>query len=201
MPYIIRPPRIRALLAACGSSALLLGALPALAAACTAAPMSHPFAQFGDNASYVPVAGGSFESSTAAWSLSESEVVPGNESFQVAPGGHSLAIEPNGLAASPWLCVNGEYPTFRFFLRQLSGSATGPLTVGVRVVNALGVSVDSAVSSLHAGGAWAPSPVLNLGNSVPVWAPGTSLAMQLSFRASADSSWAIDDVYADPYSR
>jgi hypothetical protein len=202
MPLIIRPRKALVAIAALAGTATLIGALPTVAAAaCQEKPAYEAFAPFGDHADYSLAPDGSFESGASSWSLTRSAVVTGNESFKLVKGSHSLRIDPGGVAASPWLCVSSEYPSFRLFVRRLSGTADQPLYVSVRVLNALGVSVNTAVSSLYNGGSWKPSPVLALGNSVPLWAPGTSANLQLAFQAGSGASWAIDDVFIDPYRR
>jgi hypothetical protein len=185
------------------ASVLLAGAVPGLAdAACPSNLTSNPFAQFGDNAAYYPAPGGSFESGAPGWSLSRAAIVNGNESFGVEGGSHSLGIEPNGVAASPWICVSSEYPSFRLFVRQLSGPSGASLKVSVRLISLLGVvSVNTTAAWVQNGSSWAPGPVLQLGSSVPAWLPGSSLELQLVFQPSGGASWAIDDVYIDPYRR
>jgi hypothetical protein len=42
---------------------------------------------------------------------------------------------------------------------------------------------------------------MRLGNSLPVWLPGASLQIRLVFQPGWTSSWSIDDVFLDPYSR
>ena len=193
--------RTRIFGAALAGAAVLAAALPALAsAACPGGAVSHPFAAFGDEANYVLAPGGTFESGTAGWTLSGAAVTEGNESF-AATGTHSLAIDAGGRAVSPPVCVGGEYPTFRMFARQLSGSSDDTLTASLRWVDLLGITVESPAGTVTSSGAWQPSPIMRLGNSVPLWLPGSTLAVQLVFRSSGGGSWAIDDVYIDPYSR
>ncbi|SRR5438128_1238358 len=180
--------------------ALIVG--PGVAAACPAARTSEAFAQFGDDASYALAPGGSFEEGTPGWSLRNAKVAPGNESYNIVPGSHSLAIEPSGAAVTPWLCISGEYPAFRLFARQRTGDSTARLAVSLRWLDVLGlVSVDHRVGSLPGRPPWAPSPALEYGDSVPLWLPGTSGAVQLVFESSGNGTWAIDDVFIDPYSR
>ncbi len=174
---------------------------PGLAnAACAGGQVSYPFAGFGDDANYVLAPGGTFESGTFGWTLSGSHLVDGNETY-AATGNHSLAIQANGRAVSPPVCVGGEYPTFRFFARRLSGGSQATLTAGLRWIDLLGIAVESPAGSVPATSSWAPSPIMRLGNSVPLWLPGSTLFVQLVFRSSGGGSWAIDDVYIDPYSR
>jgi hypothetical protein len=42
---------------------------------------------------------------------------------------------------------------------------------------------------------------MRLGNSVPLWLPGSVSYVRLVFRAGDAASWAIDDVLIDPYNR
>jgi hypothetical protein len=193
--------RGRTLLAAVLASAAAATLAPSIAAAsCASSPTSTPFAQFGDMAQYSLAPGGSFESGTTGWSLYGAAVANGNESYDVA-GTHSLALQAGGRAVSPWVCIGSEYPTWRFFARRSSGSSTSTLYVGLRWVNVLGLGVESGAGYLQSGEAWSPSPVMKLGNSLPLWLPGSTLAVQLVFQASGGGSWAVDDVYIDPYRR
>ena len=193
--------KLRRTATALSAGALLAIAAPSVAdAACAGGPVTHPFAGFGDNANYVLAPSGTFESGTAGWTLSGSQVVDGNETFAES-GSRSLAIGSGGRAVSPPVCVGSEYPTFRFFARQLSGGAQATLTASLRWVDLLGITVESSAGSVPASGSWAPSPLMRLGNSVPLWLGGSTLYVQLVFRSSGGGSWAIDDAYIDPYSR
>jgi hypothetical protein len=193
--------RLRKTAAAFTAGALLGILAPGVAsAACAGGPVSHPFAAFGDSANYVLAPGGSFESGASGWGLSRAQIVDGNETY--APSGsHSLAIEANGRAVSPPVCISGEYPTFRFFARSLPGGSQGTLVTSLRWVDLLGITVESPAGSVSATGSWAPSPIMRLGNSVPLWLPGSTLDVQLVFSSTGGGSWAIDDAYIDPYSR
>jgi hypothetical protein len=200
MNHRIRNRRNRTFAALLAAGLLILGVPGVAAATCAHNTPSRAFSQFGDNAEYVLASGGSFETAAAGWGLSNAGVVQGNEIFHLAPGTHSLAIGPGGSAVSPWTCVSSEYPSFRLVVRQLSGSPENRLNVSLRWVNVLGVTVNSPVAALAGGYQWTPTPVLALGNSVPLWLPGTSLDVGLVF-APTGGTWAIDDVYIDPYSR
>jgi hypothetical protein len=190
------------LVAALLGAALLVAAAPSVAAAACARSVSAPvFSEFGDTASYALAPGGSFEEGTRGWSLSNATVVEGNELFNIFPGVHSLAISGGGRAVSPPVCISSEYPSFRLFVRQLSGGPEDSLNVSLRWVNLLGITVNTPVASLHTGPQWAPTPVLRLGNTMPIWLPGTSANVGLVFSTAGAGTWAIDDVYIDPYSR
>jgi hypothetical protein len=200
MPYIIHPRRLRKLVAALFASALLIGSVPAVAgAACPPSPTTAALAQFGDNAAYTLVAGGSFESGAPGWSLMRAEVVSGPGAVG---GEHSLVIQPNGMAVSPAFCVSSEYPSFRFFARQLSAGGWFPsLTVSLRWMDAWGFSHDTGVASLRPTGSWTLSPVLKLAGALPLWMPQSTLNVELVFHSNWGGAWSIDDVYIDPYRR
>jgi len=194
--------RIRGLVATLAGAAVMAAVLPAAAAAaCASKATSSAFAGFGDESAYSLVPGGSFESGAPGWSLNDASVINENESFNITPGSHSLGIESFGSAASPWICISSEYPTFRFFARRLSGATSSTLNVSLRWVDILGIGVDTTAGTLQSSGSWAPSPVLRLGKAVPLWMPGGTLQVSLVFTPAWGSSWAVDDVYIDPYRR
>jgi hypothetical protein len=207
MPYIIHARRARNIAVASLSALLLIGAAPAAAntategAACGSTATSHPFKQFGDNAAYSLVQGGSFESGAPGWSLSNAKVVGGNESYNVAGGSHSLAIQPTGVAVSPAFCVSIEDQSFRLFARRTSGS-WGVLNVILRWTDSSQTSHDTTVASLQSGTSWAVSPILQLATTLPLWQAGSTLSARLVFKPEQyGGAWAIDDVYIDPYRR
>jgi hypothetical protein len=202
MPYLIRPKRVRQAVVGLVASALFLAAVPAVAGAssCASSAVSQPFAQFNDSAHYSLLSGGSFESGAGGWSLTNSTVANGNESYHVAGGTHSLAIQPNGQAVSPAFCVSSEYPSFRFFARQTSGS-WAVLNVILRWTDSSGATHETTSGALQTGTSWAVSPIMQLGSELPVQ-DGTTVSVKLVFKPEQyGGAWAIDDVYIDPYSR
>lgn len=200
MPYIIRPPRPRLLVAALSAAITCFAALPAIAsAACPQSKSSQIFSNFGDTAGYTLAPGGSFESGTSGWTLSHSSIVGGNESYSVAGGSHSLAIEPTGSAVSPTMCVSNENPSFRLFAKRTSGT-WGVLNVIVRWTDQGGTTHETTSGSLQSGTSWTLSPKMALGSMLPLWQSGQSLSVQLVFKPEQyGGAWAIDDVYIDPY--
>jgi hypothetical protein len=184
---------------------LLVGAVPAAAsAACPSSPSTAALAQYGDNAAYSLLSGSSFESGAPGWSLTNAEIVSGAGASEEGANGdsYSLEIEPNGVAVSPQFCVSSEYPSFRFFARQTSGGGWGSsLKVSLRWTTGHGFTLTTPVASLQPTSSWTLSPVLKLAGSLPLWMPGSTLKVRLVFQPSGDGSWAIDDVYLDPYSR
>jgi hypothetical protein len=207
MPYVVRP-RLRAMrqriAPLLGAAAVALFGLPAVAqAACPAATTAKVFSGFGDSADYSLVSNGAFESGTTGWSLTRAAVTSGNESYKVhgAADAKSLAITPTGLAVSPAFCVSVAHPTFRFFARRTGGS-WGQLAVRLRWKDSSGATNETTVASLGTGTSWAPSEVLALGRTLPLWQSSQTLSVQLVFDPEDyGGAFAIDDVYIDPYTR
>jgi hypothetical protein len=149
------------------------------------------------------VSNGAFESGTTGWSLTGASVTSGNESSKVhgAADAKSLAISATGLAVSPAFCVSIDQPTFRFFAKRTSGT-WGQLAVRLRWKDSSGATNETTVASLGTGTSWAPSDVLALGRTLPLWQSGQSLSVQLVFDPEDyGGAFAIDDVYIDPYTR
>ena len=184
------------------------GVLVSSAPSCDGQPLSTPFAPWPwlDPASYTPLPGGSFESSTAGWSLSGGATVGnGNESYYVAGAGtNSLTIPSGGSATSPVICVGIEHPTLRFFAKRNSGGLLGVVST-VRV-DVLFESTLGLVSSLPIGvvlpsNSWqATLPMTVLANLLPLL-PGNYTPVQFRFTPLLGGTWSIDDVYVDPYQR
>jgi hypothetical protein len=206
LPYVIRPKPLRGTMAAMFAGvALLLFGIPAAAQAstCKATTTTKAFAAFGDKADYSLAPGGNFEAGSAGWSLTNSWVQSGNESYKVggAADAKSLAVNATGKAASPEFCVGIEHPTFRLFARRTSGS-WGVLNVKVRWKQN-GVTNETVVGSYSAGDtSWHPTQSFNLAPVLGIWNGDQSFQVQLVFDPEdSGGSWAIDDVYVDPYSR
>ena len=201
MPYIIRPRSVRNAVAGLASTLAMIAAAPVSAAAsspCPAGVTTHPFAQLGDSAAYTLVQNGDFESGTAGWTLYRAEVT--DESAPTG-GSHALALNPGGTAVSPPFCASLEYPSFRFFLRQLRGG--GKLYVRLRYETSAGNVRENFVAALTGSSSWALSPVLVLAGNLPlVRAQDSVNPVQLVFSTSHPGlAWAIDDVSVDPYRR
>jgi hypothetical protein len=169
--------------------------------ACESAPVSKPFQAFGDSASYSIAPGGSFESAASGWSLVNSAVAEGNESYDVAGGSHSLAIQPNGSAVSPAFCVTTANPTLRFFAKRTSGT-WGVLNVLLLWTDSAGKSHETVVGAMQSGTSWTPSSALQLATTLPLWQAGESLSVKVVFRPEQyGGAWAVDDVFIDPRMR
>ena len=197
MSTLIPQLHIRRSLSALVGAALLTILIPAVAQACTVSTGgSQVFRSVGDLNNYTLVPGGSFESGATGWSLTGAAVTAGGSS-----GSRSLTITPNGNAVSPPICVDISTPTFRFVARRASGT-WAQMNVNVLWTDGLGVAHSTTAGSVSGMTSWTASPVMLLGAMLPLWQPGSTLSVRLQFLpAQYGGSWAVDDVYVDPYSR
>jgi hypothetical protein len=188
---------------------IVLAPAAAHAAACPKGATSQPFAGVGDGASYALVPGSAFEGDAPGWSLNEAEVAEdaaSNESDDAAQGAsqshsHYLRVKAHGEAVSPAFCVSSEYPTYRLYYEKQKGGASARLNVALRWTDNSGQHEVSGDSLEGEKRVWTLSPVLDLAKRLPVATPGTSVEAQFVFTGSGKSSWAIGEVYVDPYSR
>jgi hypothetical protein len=164
------------------------------------APVSKPFAKFGDNADYKAVPGGSFEVGDAPWKLSKASIVAGNESYYVRSSRdrRSLRLTPGAVATSPAVCVGIEHPTLRYFVR--SSGLLPAMSVEVLTETSLGAVVPVPIGAGLLSSSWKPSArhmvVVNL---LPLL-PDNYTPVAFRFR-SVLGTWHIDDVYVDPMRR
>jgi hypothetical protein len=183
-------------------TALVLGAafaLPTSAAhadlinlaTCNTSAVSQPFAPWGDQAFYELAPRGDFEQ--PGWTLSGgAQRVPGSEPYAATGtvGAWSLALPAGSSAQSPPTCVDGAYPSIRFFI-----DGTG--TVAVTIVDG---SLEIPAGVAVGGSQWMPTPVM-LTTSAVLAAISGGVA-QVSVRISAlTGDPQIDDVFIDPWCR
>ena len=205
LPYVLRPRGLRA-----GFTALLsvvaVFVLPAAAqAACQSTPTTKPFQAFGDSHDYSLVPNGGFESGTGGWSLSAPGRPPATSRGRSAAAGDSksLAIDATGTAVSPTVCIDISRPTYRFFARRTSGS-WGVLNLKRALAGLVGPHQrdDGRRARQHLGTAWGASPALNIASLLALWNADQDSSVQFVFDPeNYGGSWAIDDVYVDPYGR
>lgn len=206
LPYVIRPKHVRgSIVAAFAAMAVVLCGIPAAAQAstCKAQPTTKAFAAFGDSADYALAPDGAFEAGSGNWSLTNSSVQSGNESYKVhgASDSKSLAIGATGKAVSAEFCAGIEHPTFRFFARRTSGT-WGVLNVKVRWTDN-GVTNETVVGSVSGGDmSWQPTRAFSLAQVLGIWNSNQAFQVKLVFEPEhSGGNWAIDDVYVDPFTR
>jgi hypothetical protein len=173
---------------------------------CGQQQLSQPFAQWGDNASYVLVPGGTFERGNTPWTLTgPAQTVADNEPWYVnSPGDRQALSLPSGSSAtSPATCASLASPTIRLFATSSGGSL---LSLSYLQVTVLFRTNSGDTGSLPIGvvlpsGQWGPTPayVSLLNNAAPVSTDFQALAFQ--FTPVGDANWEIDDVYQDPWSK
>jgi hypothetical protein len=203
VPYIIRPPRKRTLLAAVTTAIVSLGVLPALAqaSACPAEGTASPLLQaFGDSHEYTVLPGSRFEGALPGWTLQRASMATEGTVSAVTRSTHSLVISAGGEVVTPAFCVSSEYPSLRFFERRVTSGQFANLSVSLRYKDAYGFTHEVTSASLAPGSSWTLSPALGLGSVLPLWQPEATLKVQLVFRSQAmGGSLAIDAVFIDPY--
>jgi len=179
-----------------------LAAAPVSSAAtsspCNYGTASHPFASWGDIASYTLVPGASFESGAPGWTLAGgARVVSGNESYYANSGSdsHSLALPTGSSATTAPFCVSLNRPTIRVFVAN-GGSSSSRLRVRVVFRSLLGVLGILDGGTFSAGPAWKPSPIMLATLNAPL---GTKSAQFVFTPADSSGAWRIDDLYVDPW--
>jgi hypothetical protein len=103
-------------------------------ATCSAPQLSNPLLAFKDRRDYFVAPGGDFEDPQLdGWQLEGGATVTGGGSTQAVLGTQqlSLALPPGSSATSPEMCVDLNYPTFRFFMAQLERDTDAELAVDV----------------------------------------------------------------------
>ena len=151
--------------------------------ACAPRAFSSVFAAWGDNALYTLAPGGDFESRAAGWTLTGSAAVEaGSSGF--ARGTSSLSLPAGASALSPPICVEKNYPSWRFAAK----SGGGKLAVEVLYPKK---TKDSG--TVTPSGGWSLSPVLRF--STGQFTGATYI--QVRFTASGQRV-RLDDVYIDP---
>jgi hypothetical protein len=164
---------------------------------CDNAPLSQPFAQWGDSSYYKLAPGGDFEGTLAGWSLrGGAQQVAGSESFDVTgnPDSSSLSLPAGSVATSPTTCVTAAYPAFRFFTR----TDTPGSTVAVSVVYG-GLAIPVGV--VTPGTDWQPTPLpMPTLSAIPGLLNGGVANVSLRFTAVLGEAQ-VDDAYVDPSGR
>jgi hypothetical protein len=103
-------------------------------ATCTDPALINPLTAFKDRRDYFVAPAGDFENpAMPGWQLEGgASLVPGGSTHAVLGGTNlSLSLPPGASATSPEMCVDLNYPTFRFFAAQLEADTDSQLAVDV----------------------------------------------------------------------
>jgi hypothetical protein len=148
-----------------------------------------------DSSNYMLTPGGSFESGTPSWALTDgAKVTSGNESFYLhsKSDSNSLYMPSGSSATSPTMCFAAGDWHLRFV-----GKGSGRVKVTIQVNSVLGVVSILDGGTVSANGTWTPSPRVGLLLS-NVGGLLTTKAISLRLTAS-NGSVQVDDVYLDPW--
>ena len=214
------------------ASAALFGAAvlapAAQAAPCDGVGMQQPFLDWNDQAFYVLVDGGDFETAAAGWTLEGGAMtMPGGNPYRTDSTANSLALPAGSSATSPPVCVSKGNPTARLFADTLVPSTGKKVTLKVDV---LYLNADGSVRKVKKAGKLKQTPMwdatrkfsLAQGQFQQAKVPGEhghgpkpdghgpkpdqpgapkTAQIELRFTPLADTSWLIDDVFVDPRMR
>jgi hypothetical protein len=207
------------------ASAALLGAAfiapAAQAAPCDGVGSQQPFLDWNDQASYVLVDGGDFESAAAGWTLEGgATTMPGGNPYRTESTTNSLALPAGSSATSPPVCVSKGNPSARLFADTLVPSTGKKVTLQVDVLYLNG---DGSVRKVKKAGKLKQEPMwdatrkfsLAQGQFQHGKVPGhghggpkpdhpgaqKTAQIELRFTPLADTTWLIDDVFVDPRMR
>ena len=102
---------------------------------CAAPSLFNPLVAFKDQRDYFVAPAGDFEDpSLPGWQLTGGASITSGSSPHAVTGeaqASSLSLPPGSSATTPEMCVDLNYPTFRFFLSQLEADTDSDLAVDV----------------------------------------------------------------------
>jgi hypothetical protein len=152
-------------------------------AVCEPRAFAPVFAAWGDGALYTLAPGGGFETGAGGWTLTGgAAVVAGSSPF--AAGRSSLSLPAGASALSPPICVQKEFPSWRFAARSAGGR------VDVAVVYARMAVPGRVVKSSPS---WSLAPIQRLATGQFVRGGHVQLKV-----TAVGGAVGVDDVYVDP---
>ncbi len=166
---------------------------------CTTRSTKQAFSQWGDSNQYFTVTNGTFESGTGGWTLTSGVTTKNDQAtWKVNGASHSkaLSIPGGGSAEAPFMCVNSDEDSMRFFYRNPTGNGSANLQVKIEVKSDLGQAVNTWTVGTSSTG-WNVSPRIMLPNLRD--ANGQQW-IRLSFTSiNTPAAWVVDDVMIDPW--
>ena len=177
---------------------------------CNAPLLERPYAPFGDTRDYVLAPGGSFEEPGApGWQFSRgASTVPGDDAFTEKgklntshADARTLELTRGASVISPAMCVDLNYPLFRFTSRAMTTPDSSEILVEVVYPNTLRPAFEELTQFDGKQGAfksskWSVSGEIDLKPDLggSLWA-GRLAALRFT---ALTGTWRIDDVYVDP---
>ena len=165
--------------------------------------LSQPFSAWNDRADYALAPGGDFETAASGWTLSRgATVTSGNQPFAIGTVGRaSLRLPAGSSATSAPMCVDGRYPHFRVFARNLGKTRT-QLKAEVLFLNAKGdIKSTASGTVVTSNTAWSPTDSLKIGVAFNPYVAAGAAPVAFRFTSGKDADWQIDDLYVDPWRR
>lgn len=178
-----------------------LAALPAAAGAyCPDQTLVQPFAEWGDDASYVAVPGGTFAGAFTWEAAGSPTLVSESNPFALdAADATSAQLEGGDGMTSPPLCVSRWHPHMRFSAHAVAQRGAR-LKLDVLWTDDHGKPKVAALTNADGRPfkSWHLSKELKLGKALPKG----ELVRDVRVRFTAlTGSWVVDDVYVDPVKR
>jgi hypothetical protein len=193
-------PLIKKSLAFALAAGALAVAAPAAQAACPVDGAAPVLAGFGDASSYLPVAGGDFESGATGWTLvNGARIVDGDATPLVgaADDARSLELPPGGAAISPPVCVTSDYPFARMLGVTTDGAWRKAKSLDVTVLYGPLAIPAKKPQQLHEQDEWSLTPELAIDRKLLPKDGNASTVVRFAIAANEDS-WRIDDLHVDP---
>ena len=182
------------------------------AASCATRTLNQTFAAFGDGNEYFVAPGGSFESGTPGWTLSNAAAISGNDPYHLnsASGMRSLKLNGSGSATSPGFCITRDDPSLRFAARTVTSAAStgnySQLNVSIVVRNPAGSQATYFLGAItpQGNGGWFLLPPIQYGSLFDSYLFGPDGSgtgtMQIQFNVQGQGgTWYVDDVFVDPF--
>lgn len=173
---------------------------------CHEPKLENPFLFDGDALDYVLAPSGSFEGDATGWQFFDGAgVAAGNDPFPLQEGAdeQALTLTPGSSAVSPLMCVDLDYPTFRFPVQQLAGE-NNKLKVEVIYPDVDRPKFHKVATIREgAGDGWGLTDHLALQPERGGTEPG-GRRMALRFTVTGEAApggYQIDDVFVDPRCR
>ena len=172
---------------------------------CNRPAFTQPLRSFGDLRYYALAPSGSFTGAVSGWQLRN-----GAKLATDTVRGTSLALPPGASAISPGMCVDLDYPHFRFFNKFVAKDpAGGKILIEVTYPSLPGPEwtevkeFDGKQGSSAGAGSWRLSPDVDLkpdfGGSVP---GARYVALRFTaLRTGYSGEWRVDDIWVDPRAR
>ncbi|MBV8259086.1 MAG: hypothetical protein JOZ56_12060 [Actinobacteria bacterium] len=176
-----------------------VGKFAALAQCGFGAP-TQVFQPWGDPDFYSLAPGGD-TGSTSGWVVKNVSAASDRDGVSAAAG--SLVFtNGDSEAVTSVMCVNLNYPTLRFFLKDVGGNGKANLEVTVIYQGLDGNPHTLSLAQLSPGSAWQPSPIIPIATAfLATLSPSGTTPVSFDFKVHGlqkGETFSIDGIYVDP---